>query len=485
LLRKSPSTSGRPNLPVKLESSNGRRGRRHRVRRSTTPDRLRLLQALILVGSCLLWFVGGAALITARAEVDSFGHRTAPAVATALRLHAYLADADRLAANDFLLGAQGSNEKRQEYELEIATAVREMERAAELNGPAGQAGEQLQQIGAMLIQYTGLVEMARANARPPSPGAAYLRQASALMHRPGDGILARVDTLANPSLDDRAMDETRMRILRGTMAAFFVGALGLLGLLIYTQLFLRRRFRRRSSPPILAAMFLLIALSAWMASLSSTTYRNLSIAEGVTYAELHRLSLMRSLAADANADESLALITRGDTGRLQNDFNVTTEQIVNPDLNDDAADAAVRGDVRFSGLMADEFQDATSSDDRAAAKRVLRGYQEFLAMDASFRAKAMTGKYDDATALVVGAAQSGTAYADLSIALEQRVDVEQARFDAAVADARPGLNADVGMGLGAAAIALLVLVALRPRIAEYSGTTMLEQGRGWRRLRQP
>jgi len=427
-----------------------------------------MLLVAITVGSGLLWLVGGAAVLIARAEVDQVGHRTTPAVIDALRLHAELADADRLAANDFLLGSQVNTEKRQEYELDLTTATRDLEQAAELNQPGGSASEQLQQIGAMLAQYSGLVETARVSSHASSAtGVANLRQASAVMHRPGDGILARVDTLATESPSDRAQDDTRLRFLAGTVAAFFVIALGLLGWLVYTQAFLRMRFRRRSSPPILAAMAVLVSLSGWIALQSFTTYRNLSVAKGVAFTELHRLSLMQSLAADANADESLSLIARGNRATFDNDFKSATEQLVNPPLTDDTADAAVRGDVRFSGLLADEFRDAGSADDRAATIRVLRGYQEFLAVDAAFRSKATAGKYDDAVALVVGSTQFGTAFADLSIALERRVEAEQARFDSAVADASPGLDTDIGIGLGAIAIALLVLTALGPRIAEY------------------
>jgi hypothetical protein len=441
-----------------------------------------VLLAAIVVGTCLLWLTAGAAVVTARAEVDGFGYRTAPAVATALRLHAYLADADRLAANDFLLGAQGGTEKRQEYELDIATAVREVERAAQLTEPDGLEDQQLRLIGAMLIQYTGLVETARANAHSPSIGAGYLRQASALMHRPGDGILALVATLASPSPDDQATDQTRLRLLTGTIAAFFVTALGLFGLLVYAQIFLISRFRRRSSPPILMAIVVLLGLSAWMAPHALATYRSLSVAEGVTYAELHRLSLMQSLAADANANESLFLIAQGDRSLLQTDFLATTDELASPAPDDDSADAALKGDVRFSGLLADELNDAKSSDDRAAARRILRGYQEFLLMDASFRTKALAGKYADATALAVGAAQSGAAYADFSVALEQRVDVEQARFDAAVAEARPGPPVDIGIGLSAIGMVVLVLIGFRPRISEYTGGDAFESRRRlWRR----
>ena len=467
MLTRHPSTSlanppSQALVPLNEQAPSGR------TRTSTTPGRLRVLLVVITVGSGLLWLVGGAVVVIARAEVDHVGHRTTPGVIDALRLHAELADADRLATNDFLLGSQLNTEKRQEYELDLTTATRDLEQAAELNEPGGPASEQLQQIGAMLAQYGGLVEAARVSAHSSSPtGAATLRQASALMHRPGDGILARVDTLAAQSPMDRVQEDTRLWLLAGTVAAFFVIALGLLGCLVYTQAFLRVRFRRRSSPPVLAAISVLVTLSAWVALQSFTTYRNLSVAEGVAFTELHRLSLMQSLAADANADESLSLIARGNSATFDNDFKSATEQLASPPLTDDTADAALRGDVRFTGLLAEEFHDAASADDREATIRVLRGYQEFLAVDASFRSKAMAGKYDDATALVVGSTQFGTAFADLSIALEQRVEVEQARFDSAVADASPGLDTDIGIGLGSIAIALLVLWAIRPRMAEY------------------
>jgi hypothetical protein len=468
VLRRYPSTSSETSLPFRPLPAFNERAPSGRTRTSTTPGRLRTLLVVITAGSCLLWLAGGAAVVLARAEVDDLGHRRAPAVFDALRLHAELADADRLAANDFLLGSQVNTEKRQEYELDLTTATRDLEQAAELNEPGGPAGIQLRQIAAMLAQFNGLVETARVSAHSPSlSGAASLRQASDLMHRPRDGILARVDTLGTTSSLGRVQDDTRLWFVGGTVVAFFVIALALLGWLVYTQTFLRIRFRRRSSPPILAAASLLVILSAWVAWQSFTTYRNLSVAQGVAFTELHRLSLMRSLAADANADESLSLIAPGNSAVFDNDFKSATDQLVSPPLTDDMAQAAVRGDIRFSGLLADEFHDAASANDRAATVRVLRGYQEFLAVDASFRSKAMAGKYDDATALVVGSTQFGTAFADLDIALDRRIDVEQAKFDSAVADASPGLDTDVGIGLGAVAIALLALWALRPRMAEY------------------
>ncbi len=469
MLTNYPSTGSYASRPPRLLPALDERAQGGRTRASTTPSRLRALLIVITGASCALWLVGGAAVVIARNEVDHFGHRTAASVIDSLRLHAELADADRLAASDFLLGSQVNAEKRQEYELDLTTASRDLEQAAELKEPGGQATVQLQQIAAMLAQYNGLVEAARASTHSPSPtGSDSLQRASALMHKPHDGILARVDMLATLNSGNRVQDDPRLWVLGGTVVAFFATAAGLLGWLVYTQAFLRGRFRRRSSPPIVAAASLLGVLSAWMALQAITTYRSLSVAEGVAFTDLHRLLLMQSLASDANADESLSLIARGNSATFDDDFKSATEQLVRPSLTADTADAAVRGDIRFSGLLAEEFRDAASADDREATIRVLRGYQEFLAVDASFRSKAAAGKYDDATALVVGSTQLGTAFADLNIALERRIDVEQARFDSAIADASPGLGTDMGIGLGAISIILLGVWALRPRMAEYS-----------------
>jgi hypothetical protein len=422
-----------------------------------------------MVLSFLLLVTGESAVVGARAEVDAVGHRTALGVIDALTIHATLADADRLAANEFLLGASGTSEARQEYLLDIKTATSLLEQAAELNGPDGLGGGEIQDVSAMLAQYVGLVETARASARQsPSIGAPYLRQASALMHAQATGILARLDALATVKPQERAAEDTTTWLLLSATTVFFVLAAVLLGLLLYTQGFLRRRFRRLSSPPLVAATALLLLLSAALGAQFLNTYRNLSTAEGVAFTSLHRLSLMRSLAADANADESLLVIARGSSGSgLLESFKETTRQLADP-FSDASADAGAHGDIQFTGLVADALRSADTAEERFDTLKVLRGYEAFMDVDASLRAKAAAGDYAGATALVVGSTQFGTAFADLDVALERLIDYQQARFDAAVADASPSFALDVGIVLVTIAIPVLVLLGLRPRIAEYT-----------------
>lgn len=438
------------------------------ARSATTPARLRTLALLAAVGAGLMWLAGGLAVAGTRAEVVSIGQRTVPVAIGARKIHAELADADRAAASDFLLGASETSEPRQEYELDLSTANAQLEQAAELNGPGGVQSEDLQKVISMVTEYAGLIEAARANDRQGLPlGAAYLRTASTLMHQPNTGILARVDALDGYQPSDPAGDGIAKMLLGGALATFYLAAIGLFVLLISTQVFLRRRFRRRRSNPLLAATVVLVALVVAMSVQAVSTYRSLSTMEDDVFPRLHTLWLMRSLAADANADESLSVATKGTGSDFQSQFDAATHQLVDRPLTPQLADAAVNGDVRFNGLLADDIRSQDEPAERTAALRVLRGYEELLQVDAAIRARTAAGDYDGAAALLVGSSQLGTASADLNTALQQGIDAEQAQLDDLVVEAQPSPLVDIGLGGASVLVVLLVLWGVLPRIAEY------------------
>src|SRR5439155_8324764 len=124
-----------------------------------------LLSIAIAAGSGLLWLAGSGVLLGSQGALDRMGHGTVPAIVLAQRIHAALAAADRSAANAFLSGGVEIVEPRTEYEIESATAARDLEQAAEQNRAGAAASRQLQAIGPLLAQYTGLIEQARANNR--------------------------------------------------------------------------------------------------------------------------------------------------------------------------------------------------------------------------------------------------------------------------------------------------------------------------------
>jgi len=437
---------------------------------STTPGRLRTLSLLVALGSGLLAALGTAAVVTTQSTIDGIGQSTVPAIIDSQKIHESLADADRSAANAFLSGGAEAPGPSQQYAMDMMAAHDGLEQASEANAVGPRATQQLRQIMDDVMDYVGLVETARAYNRQGFPlGATYLRAASRLMHRPQDGILARVDALGTLNSENLDREGTSIWLAAATLAVFYLVACVILGLLLYTQGFLRSRFRRRQSPRVLAATILLIFLASGLALQAFYTYRNVEDAQLQAFARLQTLWQVRSLAVDANGNQSLSLIARGNGAAFDAAFKAETKQLVDRPLTDQLVDAAARGDVRFKGLLADEIEMATYPGEREAAVKALHAYQQFLQIDATVRDQAATN-HEGAVSLTLGQGpgQLGAAFADLDRWLNRALTIDQAKYNEAIAAARPNPVVDAGVLLCAFGIALLVFWGLAPRIAEYT-----------------
>ena len=447
-----------------------RRGARSiRDETSTTPGRLRLLSVVIAGGAALLWIVGSTLLLGSRTTLDRIAGGAVPAIVATQQIHSALSDADRSAANAFLSGGVEIVEPRTQYEIDIATATQELEQVAEQNRAGARATEQIQAIDALLVQYVGLVETARADNRQGFPvGVAYLRDASRVMHRPGDGLLARVDLLGTLNARDLAGQESGLTLGLAATGVFVVLAAVLGGLLVHTQVLVAHRFRRRVNDHLLAATVLLAVLTAWMGGQAAHTAVEASAAQAA-YSRLHDLWLARSLANDADGNVSLSLIALGEGDEFDRAFAAETHQLVDRPLTDQLVGDAVRGQVRFGGLLADEVRMASLPGEREVATRALRTYQQFLQADAAVRAAVVAGTADGAVAIALGTnpGQLAVTFGELDEALGDAIVIEEERFAAAAGAAGSGLGLEVGLPALALGIALLTFWGLEPRIAEY------------------
>ena len=437
--------------------------------RTSTPVLLRRLSILVAVAAAMLTLVGTAAVVLTRNTVDSVGHRTVPAIIDSQKIHEALADADRSAANDFLSGGVEVGGPRQQYQSDISTVTSELEQAAEHNSVGSQGSTVLQRVSAKVTEYTGMVETARAYNRVGYPvGATYLRTASRLMHDPKTGILVDIDALDRLNNQDLGRENAQMWVAAGALAGFYLVALGVLAMLVYTQGFLRARFRRRRNPRVLAATALLIVLAGGLGVQVAVTYINLEQAQLHAFGRLHVLWQARSLAVDANGNESLSLISRGAGAAFDDAFKAEAKQLVDRPLTDSLIEAAARGDVGFNGLLADEIRDATFPGERDAAVKALRAYQQFLQIDQTVRGKSATDREGAVTlALGSGPGQLGAAFADMDTWLGEAIQIVRDRYDAAIATASPSLGLDAGVPLCAFMIAVLVFWGLSARRAEY------------------
>jgi len=442
----------------------------HARRRSrTTPGHLQMLVYLIGATAAALFLIGTSTLVAAQRSVAGMRHETVPAIVGAQRIHATLADADRAEANAFLSGAIEAAGPHHQYEDDIAAAMRELEQAAEQAGGNAAVGRQIQVISVQVTQYTSLVDIARADNQQGFPvGAAYLRQASQLMHRPGDGILANVDQLGDLDAQDLGAENTTLVVTVGMLLLYGAVAVTVLALLVHSQRFLRERFRRRRNRRLLFATGILLLLAAMITSEAIFTTQTLVMAEGQHYNRLLNLWHIRSLVYDANGNESLSLIARGNGDAFDRTFQSNTARLANRPMTDDLVTASASGDVRFEGLLADELN-ASSGSEHDEAVAVLQAYRRFMGVDATVRARTQAGDHDSASRLALGTqpGQLGAAFAGLNTALGVTIDDAQAQFDRSVQLAEYSLIGFIALQLLTVVIVLQAYRGLKPRIDEY------------------
>ncbi|MEV1320521.1 hypothetical protein AB0J14_31105 [Micromonospora arborensis] len=218
----------------------------------------------VTLASSLAVFLGVAG------NADVAADRSVPAILAsydaqdALR-NAHLAAVRNLAEGGEVLGGPGVD-----YQRQIAGAGQYLTLLAENNAAGDEGTQAIQTIEALLVTYTGLIGQADARYRDAglrALGVAALRDAASML----DDILFRLERLRVMQL--RAMDDQVNNVWTNklTAAVWLLPLVGLGVLLIRTQVYLTRRFRRTMNVPLLVAtvatvgMVALTALSLWSA----------------------------------------------------------------------------------------------------------------------------------------------------------------------------------------------------------------------------
>src|SRR5437588_1202244 len=134
-------------------------------RRATTPVRLRRLSILVTTLATALTVLAGGALGTAAVTALTIQQRTAPAIVGMQRVHSWLADADRSAANAYLAGGSEVTLPELQYQADIAATSRELQVASEHDPGGGDTSQRLQAIATAVDQYIGLIQTASVDDR--------------------------------------------------------------------------------------------------------------------------------------------------------------------------------------------------------------------------------------------------------------------------------------------------------------------------------
>jgi hypothetical protein len=458
----------------------------------TTPGRLRLHAALVAAAAIALLATGSGALAAVLVTETNVHQQTVAAIVGVQRMHSWLAAADRSAANSYLSGGAELTLPQQQYEADVAAASRELEQAASRRLGGDEANQGLAAIGQALGDYTRLVDTAMVEHRLGNPdGMSALRAASDLMHREPDGILAQVEAVGARYAADLQRANVTLAVATGVLAAFAAAAVAVLGMLVWTQRFVRRRFRRRRNKRLLAATLAAVVVAAGTA-VGVGGARDSIVRSQAQYARLLELWHARSLAYDANGATSLYLISANGAAS-DGAFRASAGQLVDRPLTDDLLRAAQRGDVRFEGMLADELRAAGSRAERQAALRVVSAYRQFMDIDDAVHAQAASGHEAAAVTLTLGSygaplglafsamdwgprlgaqrdwseGELGFAFEEFDWDLAQLTQLLQDEFDATMGGVERLLGETLALQVLSLAIVALTFSGLRPRIAEY------------------
>jgi hypothetical protein len=283
-----------------------------------TPRELRRLTTLVICAGVLFGLAGLAtfALLTAamqRAEAST------TQLIRVQEIQTNLLRADANATNAFLVGGLERAAQRTAYHDAITETSRLVAQASDAE-PADQ--QALAALNSELIDYTENIELARANNRQGFPvGAQYLRTASGGLRAEALPIL---DNLVAANAE-RA--ESQMHAWIAILLA--VVGLGVLGVLIWVQVRLARRFKRRFNVGLAIATAVgAVTLVASLVVLGWAAARIDNIRTG-SFADVRAAATARIEGNDAKSNESLTLIARGSGAAFEEAWTASAADVAN------------------------------------------------------------------------------------------------------------------------------------------------------------
>ena len=426
--------------------------RRRRLDLATTPGRLWLL-LVGLVTLSLAW--GALSAFTAvhySSAASSVVNTREQLSLAAQQIYSRLSDADDAAATAFLTTGPEPAGTRQRYLADIAAASSGIQNATAQGGAGtGAAAQDLSTLAGDLPVYSGEIEAARADNREGLPlGAAYLREASALMR---GTLLAKAQdlyTAENASLNGASARATGGPLIGVTVAA----ALAVGGALYLASRWLRGRTNRVFNVGLLAAGVVVALSAGWLVLAFAGGRSDLLDAKARGLATVQAVAQVSIAVQVAHADESLTLIDNNGDDPYQKDY-----------LGEQAALGP--GPGKLLSVAAATAQGTPAA---PAVTAAVNDAKAWFGAHAAVRALDDNNHHVAAVASVLGTSprDDGGAFTRLSGDLTTAITEDQAVFNATASSAA---GAYAGLAPGVAAAALIMAAAcawgLGRRLAEY------------------
>lgn len=409
----------------------------------TTPGRILtiglVLSALVIASA----FATSTAVNDRQQALTTVLDHTEPLSFAAGRLYTTLSVADAAAATAFIAGAE-PRDVRQRYEQAIVDASVAVTRAS--SGLTDEALIQLLgRINARLAIYTGLIETARTNNRAGNPvGSSYLSEASSMMQTQilPDAQRLYEETSARVDAETTASTQIPLPVILVVLATLLFGA--------FANRWLARRTRRRVNIGFVAGGMAVLVMLIWVSTALVISTSDSRSAKETAAESLKTITTLAITAQQARADETLALIRRGDENVRKQSYYQRID------------------------VMQEQLSDYLARDDIGVDKSDLAGAEQLLtrwrAADDRINAYIAVGNYQAATQVALGTGEddSTPAFDKLDQALSKAIEHSRNQLRTDIANARRVLSgATVGAALLSVAAALAVALGIWPRLSEY------------------
>jgi hypothetical protein len=440
----------------------------------TTPRLVRLLLAAIVVMALALGGLTAAGLRELRLAIETMAYQQVSSILSAVELRAMLADMDANAANDLLVGTEGSlvsralfDERRRIVSARLVAMGETLAFGEEDRRPVirlvDQSSYYVKQVGrAQELNRIGRGEEARL----------VFREATALMH---EVILPAADQLV--ALNSRYLEQTYARhgqIHSQLWTLLLVGGGVLLALLIVTQVLLTLRMRRLLNLPLLLATLLTLAGLIWLMMTLTAERAALRRAREEALASVVALWQARAFSFDANGYESLYLLYPAEQQLFQRGFDRTMGQVLNRPVDSDTLVRYYQSLVlpaEYTGALAEAARGINFVGEREAVAWALLQHWLYLDIDGRIRLLDRLGLRAQAIALCVGIApgESKWAFEQFDRSVADMLAVNQQEYEQHLMSALGALGHGWWLTpLGALLVISLAWLGLAPRLNEYA-----------------
>jgi hypothetical protein len=306
----------------------------------------------VLAATVLFWIAATILLQGLQAAAHSARDTLSPAYQDAAQARAALSDADLAAWQAFGSGTAQLTGPGLQYQNDITNAEEALQRLAALQAPGSADSSLLQTVSGQLVNYQSLVEQADAEYRKgialgtASTGAlgfAYLTYASNAMRDTG-GLLANIDKLVGPGQQALHSQLASPWANRALPLVFAVPALLTLSGTAAAQMFLRRRFKRAVSLPLLLAATATCGLAGWLVIATWHADSAFAAARGTAFPSLAGQWQFQTARVDAKAKALQATTTTSaSAASSEGGLNPSTTQAESSALDADLASAEDAG----------------------------------------------------------------------------------------------------------------------------------------------